>query len=112
MQNTVVYVVNPKTKVIYSRSLYDASSKLSQAQIDLFSVTNPLFYYAENKSTLYLIGGYGIDTASNTMGTKPALTAIDVPDLIKWVKNPAKSKNALASMRFIPCRANARGCCR
>ncbi len=99
-QNTVIYVINPTTKATYSRSLYDSTSRLSQAQIDLLSVTNPLFYYAQTNNTLYLVGGYGIDTASNTMTTKPALTAIDVPDLIKWVKKPSKSKNAKACMRF------------
>lgn len=99
-QNTLVYVINPTTQTSYSRSLYDSSSNLSQAQIDLLSVTNALFYYADNKKTLYLVGGYGIDTASNTMGTKASLTAIDIPNLIKWVKNPKKSKSALACMRF------------
>lgn len=99
-RNTVVYVINPTTNAIYSRSLYDSSANLSPSQIDLLSVTNALFYHVQKKNMLYLVGGYGIDTASNTMGTKPALTAIDVPNLIKWVKNPAKSKSALECMRF------------
>ncbi len=43
-QNTVIYVINPTTKATYSRSLYDSTSRLSQAQIDLLSVTNHLFY--------------------------------------------------------------------
>jgi hypothetical protein len=98
-QNTVVYVVNPKKKATYYRSLYDLSSKLSQAQIDLLSATNTLFYFAQSTNTLYIAGGYGLDTASNTMGTKPALTAIDVPNLIKWVKNPGKSKSAAKCVR-------------
>jgi hypothetical protein len=98
-QNTFVFVVNPKTKKTDYRSLYDPSAHLSQEQIDLLSVTNSLFYYAEKKNTLYLVGGYGIDTASNTMSTKPAMTAIDVPNLIKWVKNPEKSKSASKCVR-------------
>jgi hypothetical protein len=100
-QNTLVYVVNPKTKATYYRSLYDPSAQISQAQIDLLSASNTLFYYAKKKNTLYVVGGYGLDTASNTMGTKPALTAIDVPNLIKWVKNPAKSKSASECVRTI-----------
>ncbi len=100
-QNTVVYVVNPKTQTTYYRSLYDPSANLSQAQIDLLSATNTLFYYAEQKKTLYVVGGYGLDTASNTMGTKPSLTAIDVPSLIKWVKKPGKSKKASECVRTL-----------
>jgi len=99
-QNTIVYVVNATTGASYYRSLYDPSSLLSQTQIDLLSVTNSLFYYSESKKTLYLIGGYGIDTVSNAMETKQALTAIDVPNLIKWVKNPANSRSAFACLRF------------
>ncbi len=100
-QNRIVFVVNPKTKATYYRSLYDPSAHLSQAQIDLLSVTNALFYYAKKKNTLYVVGGYGLDTASNTMGTKPTLTAIDVPNLIKWVKNPGKSKSAAECVRTL-----------
>lgn len=100
-QNTVVFVVNPKKKKTYYRSLYDSSANLSQAQIDLLSATNTLFYHAKNKNTLYVVGGYGLDTASNTMGTKPTLTAIDVPNLIKWVKKPGKSKSAAECVRTI-----------
>ncbi len=100
-QNTLVFVVNPETKKIIYRSLYDPTSELSQGQIDLLSASNTLFYYAESKNTLYVVGGYGLDTATNTMGTKPALTAIDVPDLIKWVKNPSKSKSAARCVRTI-----------
>jgi hypothetical protein len=100
-QNTIVFVVNPRTKTTHYRSLHDPSAKLSQGQIDLLSASNTLFYYAKNKNTLYLVGGYGVDTASNTMGTKSSLTAIDVPRLIKWVKNPGKSKSAAKCVRTI-----------
>ncbi len=98
-QNTVVYVFNPETQETYSRSLYEHSGKLSQAQVDLLSVTNALFYQTSNKRTLYLVGGYGFDTASQTMGTKPALTAIDIPNLIKWVKDPSHAKSAAECIR-------------
>ncbi len=101
MQNTLVFVINPKTKASYYRSLYDPSAHLSQAQIDLLSASNTLFYYAAKKNTLYVAGGYGIDTASGTMNTKSALTAIDVPNLIRWVKNPSKSKSAAKCVRTI-----------
>ena len=96
-----VFVINPKTKETYSRALNDPSGKLSQVQIDLLSATNTLFCYANKKNTLYVVGGYGIDTATNKMETKQALTAIDIPHLIKWVKNPETSKSASKCVRTI-----------
>lgn len=100
-QNTQVFVVNPEKKTIWQRSLDDHTSHLSQSQIDLLSVTNSLFFYEVNKKTLYLAGGYGLDTASKIMGTKPALTAIDVPHLIQWVKHPHHSKSAAKCIRTL-----------
>lgn len=99
-QNTVVYVVNPKTKKHYSRSLHSPSSKLTQEQIDLLSVTNSFYSQTDNGKTLYLIGGYGIDTATRKMGTKKALTAIDVPRLIAWVKKDPCTGSASDCFRF------------
>ncbi len=98
-QNTIVYVFNPQTLESYSRSIYDPSGELTQSQIDLLSVTNALFYQTADKKTLYLVGGYGFDTATQTMGTKPAVTAIDIPGLIQWVKNPAQGKSAASCLR-------------
>lgn len=99
-QNTVVYVINPKKKKHYSRSLHDSSSNLTQEQIDLLSVTNSFYSQTDDRKTLYLVGGYGIDTATGTMGTKPALTAIDVPRLIAWVKRKRDSHSAADCFRF------------
>lgn len=98
-QNTMIYVFNPETQATYSRSINDPSSQLSQAQIDLLSVTNALFNQSSDKKTLYLVGGYGFDTASQAMRTQPALTAIDIPNLIKWVKNPSRAKSLNACIR-------------
>lgn len=99
-QNTVVYVIDPKKKKHYSRSLLDPSSNLTQEQIDLLSVTNSFYSQTDNGKTLYLIGGYGIDTATGTMGTKQALTAIDVPSLIAWVKKKSCPISASDCFRF------------
>jgi hypothetical protein len=82
-QNTHIYVVDPATKTTRSRSLFSKHAGLSQAQIDLLSVTSPQFY--QEGKTLYITGGYGIDTATDTFTTKDALTAIDIPGLIDWV---------------------------
>jgi hypothetical protein len=93
-------VVNPSKKKSYYRSLEDPSSGLTQAQIDFLSATNTLYYQTKDGKTLYVVGGYGVDSATQTMGTKPALTAIDVPNLIKWVKKRSSPKSALNCMRF------------
>ena len=98
-QNTSIYVFNPETQTTHSRLISDPSSQLSQAQIDLLSVTNALFYQTSDKKTLYLVGGYGFDTPSQEMKTQPALTAIDIPNLIQWVKNPLHAKSAARCMR-------------
>jgi len=100
-QNTSVFVVNPKKRQVYSRSLYDSTAHLSQEQIDLLSVTNALAYQTRDGRTLYVVGGYGIDTAAQVMTTKPALTAIDVPAMIQWVKNPKKGRSAAKCIRQI-----------
>lgn len=82
-QNSVVYVVDPDTGSVFSKSLYDTSSGLTQHQIDLLSVTSPQFYQKGN--TLYITGGYGVDTATGLFSTKDVLTAISIPKLIDWV---------------------------
>lgn len=99
-QNTVVYVVNPKTKKHYHRSLHDLSSNLTQAQIDLLSVTNSLFIQRDDENTLYLVGGYGIDSYTKKMNTKQALIAIDIPKLINWVKKKPCPQLASDCFRF------------
>lgn len=100
-QNTTAYVVNFKTGTIVSRSFTDPSSHLSQEQIDELSVTNAFYFQGDGSSTLYLVGGYGYDTATGQYGTKSTLTAIDIPNLIKWVKGKSKSKSAAQCMRRV-----------
>ncbi len=82
-QNTIVYVVDPATQTVYSRDLKDAASGLTQEQIDQLSVTSPQYYRVG--STLYLCGGYGVETATGLFSTKSVLTAIDLPGLMNWV---------------------------
>lgn len=94
-QNTSIYVVNPATGAIFSRSLYDSSSGLTQQQIDSLSVTSPQGYQEVN--TLYMSGGYGVDTASGTFGTKPVLTAIYLPGIFNWVTRPSNRSYSVVS---------------
>jgi hypothetical protein len=95
-QNTSIYVVNPTTGVTISRSLYDPSSGLNQQQIDSLSVTSPQGYQESN--TLYMTGGYGIDTATATFGTKSLLTALYLPGIVDWVAHK-KGQSVVKNMR-------------
>lgn len=92
-QNSVVYVVDPCNETVISRSLYDISSGLTQNQIDLLSVTSPQSYQDGNK--LYITGGYGVDTASGLFSTKDALTAVNIPGLIKWVEGEGSANEQI-----------------
>jgi hypothetical protein len=91
-QNTTVFVVDPDGQTVTSRSLLDEASGLTQAQIDLLTVTGAQSY--QSGRTLYMCGGYGADTATTNFTTKAALTAIDVPGLIHWVTNPKRGETA------------------
>lgn len=98
-QNKVVYVVDPVKKTVKSRSLTDPYSGLTPQQIDTLSVTSPQSY--QKKNTLYITGGYGVDTATGLFSTKDTLTAINVPGLMHWVENPSYHKKASRYIRQI-----------
>jgi hypothetical protein len=70
-----------------------------QSQVDLLSVTSAQSY--QLGSTLYMTGGYGVDTASGNFTTKDALTAIDVPALMQWVVNASPGDTAAQHIRQI-----------
>lgn len=88
-QNISVYVVNPTTGTVVSRDLTDPSSGLTPAQIETLTVTSPEFY--QDGNTLYLAGGYGVNTQSGLFETKPVLTAIYLPGIVQWVTDPNNS---------------------
>lgn len=96
-QNTTVYVVDPEAKTVFTRSLYDPSSGLSQQQIDQLSVTSPQSFFTDK--TLYISGGYGVDTETGLFSTKSVLTAIDLRGLIKWVISPSADDSAVKHIR-------------
>ena len=98
-QNTEVYVLDLKTKKIKSRSLESHHSGLTTSQIDLLSVTSPQSYQEGN--TLYMTGGYGVNTSTGQFDTKDALTAVDIPGLIHWVTKPHHGETAAQHIRQI-----------
>ncbi len=95
-QNTDVFVLDTNTNTVQVRSLLDARAGLSQAQVDTLSVTSPQYYQSGN--TLYMTGGYGVDSSTGEFSTKATLTAIDIPGLINWVTNP---NSALIATKYI-----------
>lgn len=89
-QNTKVYVIDPCTGKSWSRSL--AEGGLTQEEVDTLSVTAAQFF--QDEGTLYVVGGYGINTLTGEMGTKNTLTSIDIEKMMEWViwgKPSAKS---------------------
>jgi hypothetical protein len=96
-QNKVLYVIDFKCQKVWQRSLTDSRSGLTQGQIDLLSVTSPQSFQSGN--TLYISGGYGVDSGTGNMNTKTTLTAIDVPGLIKWVIHPHHKGRAAKHVR-------------
>ncbi len=98
-QNTVAYVVDSKTGQVWTRNLTETASGFSQREIDYLSVTSPQFY--QKSGTLYITGGYGVDTETGLFGTKDTLTAIDVKGMMKWVQNSHHKHSAKHYTRFI-----------
>jgi hypothetical protein len=99
LQNTTVFVIDPIKKKTYTRSLLDPESGLTQEQVDLLSVTAAQGY--QSGKTLYITGGYGLNSATGILDTKNALTAIDIPGLIHWVINPSSGETAAEHIRQI-----------
>ena len=100
-QNTSIFVFNLTTGATTVRSLTDPSAQLSQEQIDQLSVTNALFFQGNGSDTLYMAGGYGINSATGEEETKSVLTAIDLPNLIRWVKQDPSAKSAANCLRQV-----------
>lgn len=98
-ENTFVFVVDPCRKMVFAKSLADPTSGLTQELIDTLSVTDAEF--VQSNSTLYVVGGYGMDTASGEMTTKSTLTAIDISGLMHWVVHPSRKETARQHIRQI-----------
>lgn len=98
-QNYTVYVVDIKKQKVYSRSLNDSKSGLTQDQIDSLSTTAPQSY--QINKTIYMTGGYGFRNLVNNFVTFDVLTAINIPGLMDWVIHPDKKTKASDSIRQI-----------
>ena len=78
--NKNIFVVNPNTLETYSKNIF---SDCSYTTTDPLRSTNMQYFQDGNK--LYLIGGYGYDSSSNSLVTFPVLTVIDVNEMMQAV---------------------------
>ncbi len=81
-QNRAIWVIDPGQRRVWSRSLDDASSGLSAAQIATLTPTNNQFFQRGDR--LYMAGGYGA-LATGGFDTFDSLSAIDLPGIVSWV---------------------------
>lgn len=92
-QNTRIFVIDPQTGTSMSRSMAEEGSGFSPEDIDALSVVASQFFQKE--STLYIVGGYGINSFTGEMETKSTLTALNLKEILRWVKrgksHPVKS---------------------
>src|SRR3989338_3179287 len=89
-QNSIVYVIDIKHQKIWSRSLGDLLSGLSDQEIEWLSVAGAVFY--QDGYDLYIAGGFGLNSSTGATDTKPILTKIKIKGLIKWVTRPLNTR--------------------
>jgi hypothetical protein len=81
-QNRTIQVVDPSTGKVWSVDW--GQTGLPASETDPLTSTAQEFLQVGN--TLYVIGGYGVDSSTGQMVTFDTLTAINVPGLIQDVK--------------------------
>ncbi len=91
-QNIHIYVVDNKKNFVYSRSLNDLKSGLTEIQINYLSATSAQF--CQDDKLLYITGGYGINSQTKLYETYPILSVINIKGLIKWVEHPKSNLTA------------------
>ena len=84
-QNAAIQVVDPSTGKVWS--LDWSQTGLPTSETDPLTSTAQEFLQVGN--TLYVIGGYGNNSSTGTLGTFDTLTAIDVPGFIQAVTTGA-----------------------
>jgi hypothetical protein len=86
-QNNRIWVVDPSTWKVWSRAVTGAGITVNQA--DQLSATN--FQWVQTGDTLYVVGGYGYSRTRKNFTTYNVMIALDLPKVIDWVREPAKS---------------------
>lgn len=78
--NKNIFVVDPVTSQTWSRNIF---TDIPFTSADPLRSTNMQYYQSGNK--LYMIGGYGYDSTSNSLVTFPSLSVFDVEETIQAV---------------------------
>ena len=86
-QSRRIWVVDTETWRAWSRSLYNTGLSVDQGD-ELGSFASQS---AQVGQTLYIVGGYGYSRARRDFETFPVLTAMDLPAIVRWVREPANS---------------------
>jgi hypothetical protein len=79
--NDSIYVVNPAQQRVWAASVRSLPDSIA----DALTVTNANAY--QDGEWLYLIGGYGHDSRTDSMVTFPTLLGVNVPGMIAAVKS-------------------------
>ena len=87
--NTSAWVIDPVTRQVWGRDLGDPMSGLSQGAIYSLSSSNPQSY--QRNETLFITGGYVYETSIDNFTTYNNLTAVNLPELVDWVKTPGNA---------------------
>ncbi len=87
--NDKIWVVNPLTKQVWSSAL----TLLPISIQEQLSSTNMEFH--QEDSILYIIGGYGYNTATASKITFPNISALNVPAIINAIKNNQPFTNSI-----------------
>ncbi len=91
-QNSDVWVIDPTTKQTWSKSLSDVSSGLSASVVNGLSATATQSFRDGN--TLFVSGGYVYDSQANNFTTYNTLSALDLGDMVSWVKGETANLGA------------------
>ena len=80
--NKNIFVVDPVSNQTYSKNIF---ADINFTAADPLRSTNMQYFQDGNK--LYVIGGYGYDSTSNSLKTFPTLTVFDVAETIQAIIN-------------------------
>ncbi|MDQ3193900.1 MAG: hypothetical protein M3P82_02750, partial [Bacteroidota bacterium] len=80
--NKNIFVVDPNTNQTWSKNIF---ADYSFAMADPLRSTN--MQYVQDGNKLYMTGGYGFDSTTNSFITFPVLTVIDVNEMVQAIMN-------------------------
>ncbi|HWL67112.1 MAG TPA: hypothetical protein VNS22_01880 [Geminicoccus sp.] len=96
-QSRRIWVIDTTTWRAWSRSLYNSGLGLDQGdQLGSFASQS-----VQKGNTLYIVGGYGYSRKRKQFETFPVMTALDLPAIVKWVRQPDRSPKLSTLIRQV-----------